>query len=120
MSVACARCETCSDADLALARAMGPLLAVAARTYLAGEVPRPPEDAPFGLTRAEEKLFNVLFTAAPHVVTYEVIFYSVPQWSTMHSLRQSVVNLRKKVGGEYTIRHVNGVGYRIAWDEPHG
>ncbi len=116
--MSCVRCDGLGDADLALARALGPMLHTAASVYLSRTRITPTyEESPHGLTHAEQKLFSVLFQASPEPASYELIFYSMDQvYQRMGTLRTAVSVLRRKVGSEYTIKHIAGVGYRLTWE----
>lgn len=111
----CPRCGALSDEELALARALGPMLQAAARSYLSGST-LDTADGPQNLSRTEEKLFSVLFRASPHLVTSGVLRYSASVGSQA-SLKSLMVSLRHKLGDEYHVLAVRGVGYRMVWDQ---
>lgn len=110
----CPRCGALSDEEIALARALGPMLQAAARSYLAGQT-FDDSDPHHCLSRTEEKLFSVLFRASPHVVTSDVLRYSA-SISSQASLKSLFVSMRHKLGDEYRILNVRGTGYRMVWD----
>lgn len=111
----CPRCADLGDAALAVARNLEPLIVAAVRAHL--ERTRiGPVEAPPGLTKAEARLFTILFNAHPNPATYESIFYYVgDSVRNIASLKELLVRIRKKAP-DYSIKHVPGVGYVMTWE----